>query len=85
MIIALDDSLVHYALKHAFHIGDTEEINYICNRISEAVPIMPHATTLHALQDVSDYLEKYDPDYLKRSPLTRLQEVLEAHSKDFKS
>lgn len=85
MIIAADDSLIHYSLKYAFTCDDSQEVNYICQRVNECVPRMQRATTGLAIQVINDYFERADPDYLKSSPLKRLLESLELHAKVFVS
>lgn len=82
MIIALSDSFITYAIEVAANTGDTEKINYICNRVIEAVPIFPKSTTAQALQQVDDFM-KLEPTYLKYAPFNRLQEALMLHLKEF--
>lgn len=83
MIIAVDTSMVDYALKYALFSDDNEEVNYICNRISEAVPQMQLALILHCKQRIDDYLKHPDPDYFKGSALRRLLERLTDKQKEF--
>ena len=84
MIIAVDTSMVDYALLYAISSDDDSEVNYICNRIGEAVPQMQFALVVHSLQRIDDYFNRADPDYLKASPLRRLRELLISKRAEFK-
>ena len=83
MVIAVDTSMIDYALKYALISEDDSEVNFICNRIMEAVPQMQLATVLHAQQRINDYFQDNDPDYLKGAPLRRLLEVVNDKRKEF--
>lgn len=84
MIIAIDTDLVTYALKFALASKDSDQVNYICQRITECVPQMQRTLTLWLIQDLDDYAENNDCDYLKAAPLGRLLEVLKSHLKEFR-
>lgn len=84
MIIAVDDSMPYYALKWALNSVDDEEVNYICNRLIEAVPQMQKALTLQLRQKIADYFASTAADYLKQSPIKRLLEMLNIHLKEFR-
>lgn len=83
MIIAVDDSLVTYSLKQAFTSENDQEINYICQRITEAVERMQKPLTMFCKQDIEDYMKDHDPNYLKAAPLKRLYEALIDHLEEF--
>jgi hypothetical protein len=84
MMIALDDSMITYTLRYALASDNSEEVNYICNRIAEAVPGMQLKHVAWCQQDIEKWLGNNDPDYLKSSPIRRLQEVLTNKRRDFK-
>lgn len=82
MIVAVDDSLVTYSLKHATLIGNADEVNYICNRIAEAAPGLPKSVVQQSLQMIDDFL-KLEPGYLRYAPFNRLQEVMQLRLGEF--
>lgn len=83
MLIAVDTSIVDYALLYAIQSDDDSEVNYICNRIGETVPQMQYALIVHSQQRINDYFDRADPDYLKASPLRRLLELLNSKRAEF--
>ena len=83
MIIAADDSLIDYALKHALACDNDEEVNFVCNRIGDAVPGMQLAICRYLIQRLEDYLRANEPGYLKGAPLHRLLEKLQNKRKEF--
>ena len=83
MIIAVDTSVLTYALKAAFLSQNPDEVNYICQRIAEATPQMQRTLCTWCIQDITDYLEKNNLDYLKAAPLQRLLEVIKTQRKEF--
>jgi len=85
MTISVDTSIVSYALEVALKSGDSEKINYICNRIGESVPMMQRVLCQTLIDDLDDYFENHEPTYLKLSPLRRLEEILKIQRKEFKS
>lgn len=84
MIIAVDTSIVLYALKCAILSENDDEVNYICNRIKEAIPQMQRTLCIWILQDIDKYLKDNDPDYCKLQPLKRLREAVDYQRKEFK-
>lgn len=84
MIIAVDTSIVDYALQYMLSSDNHEEVNYICNRIGEAVPQMQYALIVHSIQRINDYMHDNDPDYFKTSSLRRLQDLLHSKREEFK-
>ncbi len=84
MIIAVDTSIVTYALEAALLTKDDTKVNYICQRIQEAVPQMQRTLCIWLIQDLEKYAENNDADYLKAAPLGRLLESLKSHFKEFK-
>lgn len=83
MIIAVDDSLLDYALKWALASNDGEEVNYICNRIGEAVPGMQLKHVVWCQQRIVDWVANNEYDYFKSSALKRLSELLATKRKEF--
>jgi hypothetical protein len=85
MIIAVDTTIVTYALKMALISDNTDEVQYICQRITEAVPQMQRTLCVWLLQDIDDWLTAHpDATYLKISPIKRLRECLQTQHKEFK-
>jgi hypothetical protein len=84
MIIAVDTSIVTYALKAAFLSQNYDEVNYICQRITEATPQMQRTLCLWIKQDITDYLDKNDLDYLKARPIEGLLESVTVQLKEFR-
>lgn len=84
MMIAASTDLVTYALKYALNSDKDDEVNYICQRISECVPQMQRTLTLWLIQDLDDYGTNGDCGYLKAAPLGRLLELLKSHLKEFR-
>ena len=85
MIISVDDSMITYTLKWALASDNSEEVNYICNRIAEAVPGLQLKHVLWCQQLINDYYRDAvnEPDYLKGAPIRRLLELLESKRKEF--
>lgn len=85
MIIAVDTTIVTFALKAALTSTNTDEINYICQRINQSVPSMQRTLCIWLLQDIDDWLTANpDAEYLKVSPIKRLRESLLAQRKEFR-
>jgi len=85
MMIAVDTSIVTYALRYAFASTNDDEVNYVCLRIAECVPQMQRTLCIWCLQDIDDYLTK-NPEvgYLKLAPIKRLREVIAGQQKEFR-
>jgi hypothetical protein len=86
MMIAVDTSLVDYALIYALNSKNTDEVNFICNRIKDVVPQMQLALVLHSMQRISDWLavNQENADYIKISPLRNLFDHLKTKRKEFR-
>lgn len=84
MMLALDESMLDYTLRWALQSEDVDEVNYICNRLNEAVPQLQKKHVLMLAQRLQDYFDKSDPAYLKASPLYRLAGALAFKLLDFK-
>ena len=86
MMIAVDTSLVGYALKHALDSEYPDEVNFICNRIKDVVPQMQLALVLHSMQRISDWLSvnQETADYIKISPLRNLFDHLKTKRNEFR-
>lgn len=85
MIIAVDSTLVTFALKAALHTDNTDEVNYICQRILQSVPSFQRTLCVWLLRDIEDW-QKANPDaeYLKTSPIKRLHEAIGYQLKEFR-
>lgn len=87
MIIAVDDSMVDYTVKYMLASNDQDEINYISNRIKEAVPQMQLTVLIWLMQRLNDYmvqsLKDDSSDYFKNKTVSDLYTVLEDKRKEF--
>jgi hypothetical protein len=83
MKIIIDESAADHMLQFALSSMDSDQVNFICNRIAEAVPGMQFAIVVQLQQRINDYFKNNDPDYLLGAPVKRLLETLNNKRKEF--
>jgi hypothetical protein len=83
MKIIIDESAADFALQFVFTRKDPDEVNFICNRIMEAVPGMQFSIVVQLQQRIDDYFKNNDPDYLLASPIRRLMDILKSKRAEF--